>query len=56
MQYKFYKNKKTKQWQVYDFDVEGVSLIQTYRSQFKGVLAKQNIADFLKKLAKQQQS
>jgi phospholipid transport system substrate-binding protein len=56
MQYKFYKHKKSKQWQVYDFDVEGVSLIQTYRSQFKGVLAKQSIADFLKKLAKEQQS
>ena len=50
MLYKFYKNKKLKSWQVYDFNIEGVSLIQTYRSQFKGILKKQSIEDLLQTL------
>ena len=54
MLYKFYKSKKTKQWQVYDFDVEGVSLIQTYRSQFKNYFVQTGYNRFLKKLAKEQ--
>ncbi len=35
--FKLRKNKK-KEWRVYDVDIEGVSLITTFRSQFSGVL------------------
>ena len=37
--FKLRKNKK-KEWRVYDVDIEGVSLITTFRSQFSGVLKK----------------
>ena len=47
--FKFYKSKK-KGWVVYDFEILGVSLIQTYRSQFHGVLKGGNIDDLIKKL------
>jgi len=47
--FKFYKSKK-KGWVVYDFEILGVSLIQTYRSQFHGVLKDGNIDDLIKKL------
>ena len=37
--YKFYKHKK-RGWQVYDVKVEGVSVISTYRTQFKSMWKK----------------
>ncbi len=37
--YKFYRDKKSNEWKIYDVDMAKVSLIQTYRKQF---------ADFLK--------
>jgi len=39
-------------WRVYDVLVEGVSLIRTYRSQFKKILTKQGPEDLLKMLRK----
>jgi phospholipid transport system substrate-binding protein len=39
-------------WRVYDVIVEGVSLIRTYRSQFKKILSKQGPEDLLKMLRK----
>lgn len=30
------------QWRVYDVVIEGVSLVQNYRSQFRGILAREN--------------
>ena len=47
--YKFYKKKK-QDWMVYDVNVMGVSIVQTYRSQFAGILKNQSIEDLLKKL------
>ena len=38
MIYKLYKTKK-KGWMVYDVDVLGVSIVQTYRSQFSGAVS-----------------
>ena len=35
--YKYY-DAKDKGWLIYDIDIVGVSIIQTYRSQFKGYL------------------
>jgi len=49
MIYKFYKKKK-QGWMVYDVKVMGVSIVQTYRSQFAGILKNQSIEDLLKKL------
>jgi phospholipid transport system substrate-binding protein len=49
MIYKFYK-KKNQDWMVYDVKVMGVSIVQTYRSQFAGILKNKSIEDLLKKL------
>ena len=49
MIYKFYK-KKNQGWKVYDVQIMGVSIVQTYRSQFAGILKSQTIEDLLKKL------
>lgn len=48
MLYKFYH--KGAEWKIYDVEIGGVSVIQTYRSQFDGVLQNGSIDDLLKKL------
>ena len=48
MVYKFYKTKQG--WKGYDIEILGVSIIQTYRSQFNGVLRNGSIDDLLEKL------
>lgn len=47
--YKFYKSKKGK-WLIYDVDILGVSIIQTYRTQFASILKKDNFDVLLDKL------
>ena len=47
--FKLRKNKK-KEWRVYDVDIEGVSLITTFRSQFSGVLKNSSFEELLEKL------
>ena len=47
--YKFYKSKK-KGWLIYDVDILGVSIIQTYRTQFAGILKEDTFATLLEKL------
>jgi len=49
--YKFYKAKGDN-WYIYDVDVLGVSIIQTYRSQFSDELKKISFQELLKKLDK----
>ena len=49
MIYKLYKTKK-KGWMVYDVDVLGVSIVQTYRSQFSGVLKKETMEQLMKRM------
>ena len=46
--FKLRKNKK-KEWRVYDVDIEGVSLITTFRSQFSGVLKNSSFEELLEK-------
>jgi len=50
---------KNGNWKVYDVYVEGVSLVQNYRSQFNEILSKESPDDLIKrlhkKLAEQQQ-
>ena len=48
MIYKFYKSKEG--WRVYDVEILGVSMVQTYRSQFDGLLKKGTVDDLLTKL------
>ena len=46
-----YKMKKTKNgWRIYDIEIEGVSLIHTYRSQYNHVLENGKIEDLLTKM------
>ncbi len=47
--YKFYKSKK-RGWLIYDVDILGVSIIQTYRKQFSGILKEESFATLLEKL------
>lgn len=39
-------------WMVYDVDIEGVSLVNTYRSQFSQILAKESFRDLINRLSK----
>ena len=48
--YKFYKNSKTNDWLIYDIDLMGVSVIQTYRKQFASFLQDKSFQDLLKTL------
>ena len=52
MMYKLYKSSNG--WKIYDIEIEGVSLISTYRSQFYDILSKGTIDDLLLKLEKQE--
>ena len=45
--YNFWRNKKTKEWLIYDVDLLGVSIIQTYRKQFSGLLKEKTFAEML---------
>ena len=48
MIYKLYKSKNN--WKIYDIEIEGVSIISTYRSQFDQVLLSGSMDDLLMKL------
>lgn len=50
MLYKMYKAKHG--WKIYDIEIQGVSIISTYRSQFKEILSNGTIDDLLLKLEK----
>lgn len=54
MLYKLYTSKNG--WRLYDIEIEGVSIIQTYRSQFGQILEKGTIEDLLSKLEKQDEN
>jgi len=45
--YKFYKKKNEDTWLIYDVDLLGVSLIQTYRKQFSGFLKEKTFNELL---------
>ncbi len=50
MTYKLYKSEQD--WKIYDLEIEGISMIVTYRSQFDQILDKGTFDDFLLKLEK----
>jgi phospholipid transport system substrate-binding protein len=47
---------KNGRWLVYDFSVEGVSLVQSYQSQFAGVLSQNGFAGLLTRLKQHNQA
>ena len=46
--YKFYKAEQN--WKVYDLEIQGVSIIRSYRSQFSSILDSGTVDDLLLKL------
>jgi len=48
MLYKMYKTKNG--WKIYDFEIEGVSILQTYRSQYRHILKSVDIEGLLAKM------
>ncbi|SFV67428.1 Putative periplasmic protein [hydrothermal vent metagenome] len=48
--YKFYKVKDSNDWLIYDVDITGVSIIQTYRKQFSKFLRKKSIDELIDSL------
>ena len=48
MLFKLYDSKTS--WRIYDIEIQGVSIIQSFRSQFDGVLKTGTITDLLEKL------
>ena len=52
MLYKLYKSNQG--WRIYDIEVQGVSFISTYRSQFAEIMSTGTIDDLLLKLEKQE--
>jgi len=50
MLYKLYKHRN--EWKIYDVEIEGVSIIRSYRSQFDHILKTGTVDDLLVKLEK----
>lgn len=50
MLYKFYNSNNN--WKIYDIEIQGVSIIRSYRSQFNEILQRGTIDDLLDKMEK----
>ena len=48
--YKFYRIKNSNDWKIYDVDITGVSIIQTYRKQFSEFLKTKSFDELLASL------
>lgn len=48
--YLFYKKKQNNQWYIYDVELVGVSIIQTYRKQFSEFLKTKTVKQLIKSL------
>lgn len=48
--------KSANDWMVYDFTIEGVSMIKNYRAQFKRIIRKSSYQELVKKLKKKVES
>ena len=51
MLYKYYKSRQG--WKLYDIEIQGISIISTYRSQFNQTLSKGTVKDLLLKIRDQ---
>ena len=54
MLYKFYNSNNS--WKVYDIEIQGVSIIRSYRSQFNEILQRGTMDDLFEKLEKSTES
>lgn len=45
-------SKVNKRWKIYDVEIQGVSILKTYRSQFDDILRKGTVEDLLSRLEK----
>ena len=48
--YKLYDTKDARGWLIYDVYIIGVSIVQTYRSQFDGILKNGSFEDLIQKI------
>ena len=54
MVYKFYKS-KAGSWLIYDVEIAGVSIVQTYRAQFAEILKTKNVHELIEKMRSSEQ-
>ena len=54
MVYKFYKSKKGS-WLIYDVEIAGVSIVQTYRAQFAEILKTKDVFGLIEKMRSNEQ-
>ncbi len=47
------QHKQVKRWKIYDVEIEGISMLRTYRSQFDDILRNGTVEDLLSRLEKQ---
>ena len=47
-----YQQKLVKRWKVYDVEIEGISMLRTYRSQFDDILRNSTVEDLISRLEK----
>jgi len=52
--YNFHNNKNSGDWLIYDVELAGVSIIQTYRQQFAGLLKEKSLDEILTQLRENQ--
>jgi phospholipid transport system substrate-binding protein len=50
IQHKLHKDRKDKRWKIYDVEIQGISILLTYRSQFDDILQKGTVEDLLARL------
>ena len=50
--YKFYRSKQKQAWMAYDIEINGVSLVKSYRAQFDEILSNGSVQDLFKELKK----
>jgi len=48
--YLFYKKAQTNQWYIYDVELVGVSIVQTYRKQFAEFLTTKTVKELIESL------
>lgn len=51
--FNFYENRNNANWLIYDINIAGVSIIQTYKQQFIGILKEKTFNELLEMLKKQ---
>jgi phospholipid transport system substrate-binding protein len=50
IRHKLRKHKVDKRWKIYDVEIQGISILLTYRSQFNDILQKGTVEDLLARL------